>query len=141
MRTFREFLRQGLVKKRKEDESRSRNLIEGAKERKRIMEKYFPLNDETAVKIVEECYDIIRELLEAKLSREGYKSYNHEAVVSYLTILGFSKNDVIFLDRLREIRNGIKYYGKKIKLEYAKHVKDFLDKIYPKLKKICESSI
>ena len=75
-------------------------------------------------------------MLEAKLSKEGYKSYNHEAVVSYLTELGFSKEDVIFLDKLREIRNGTKYYGKSIEIEYAKKVKDFLDKLYPKLKEV-----
>lgn len=139
MRTFEEFLKQGLIKKKTKDESRADNLIKGADERKKVMEKYLPLNDETAVKIIEECYDIIRELLEAKLSREGYKSYNHEAVVSYLTNLGFSKEELIFVDKLREIRHGTKYYGKKVRLDYAQNVKKFLDRIYLKLKKISKS--
>jgi len=136
MRTFKEFLDQGMIKKKKEDEARARNLIEGAEKRKNVMEKYLPLNSETAVQITEECYDIMRELLEAKLSKEGYKSYNHEAVISYLGELDFPKDEIIFIDKLREIRNGSKYYGKVIDIEYAKKVKDFLSQIYPKLKEI-----
>lgn len=136
MRSFNEFLKQGLVRKKKADEARAKSLIVGAEKRKAVMEKYLPLNDETAVQITEECYDIIRELLEAKLSKDGYKSYNHEAVVSYLIELGFSKEEVIFVDTLREIRHGTKYYGKVVNDEYAQKVKEFLSKIYPKLRKI-----
>lgn len=136
MRTFEEFLNQGIVKKKKKDEARARSLIEGAEKRKKVMEKYLPLNQETAVQIIEECYDIIRELLESKLSKEGYKSYSHEAVISYLANLDFPKDEVIFIDKLREIRHGTKYYGKAVNEEYAKKVKDFLEQIYPKLKKI-----
>jgi len=136
MRTFKEFLAQGLIKKKGKDEARAKSLVEGAEKRKKVMEKYLPVNQETAVQITEECYDIIRELLEAKLSMEGYKSYNHEAVVSYLEEIGFPKDEVIFVDKLREIRHGTKYYGKNVDLEYAKKVKDFLDLIYSKLKKI-----
>ena len=136
MRTFREFLEQGLVKKRRADEARARNLLDGAERRKKVMEKYLPLNAETAVKIIEESYDIIREILEAKLSCDGYKSYSHEAVISYLTELGFSKDEVLFVDRLREIRNGTKYYGKEVGEEYAKMVRDFLNKIYFRLVKV-----
>jgi hypothetical protein len=135
MRTFKEFLEQGAVKKKKKDEARARNLLEGAEKRKKVMEKYLPLNEETAVKIVEECYDVIRELLEAKLSNEGYKSYSHEAVISYLENLGFTKEEFVFSDKLREIRNGIKYYGKDVGLEYAKKVKDFLEQVFERLKK------
>lgn len=133
MRLFREFVKQGLVKPKRRDDARARNLISGARNRKMVMEKYLPLNKETSVKIIEECYDVIRELPEAKLSREGYKSYNHEVVVSYLLELGFSKEETLFLDSLREIRHGTKYYGKTVSEEYASKVKDFLTKIYSRL--------
>ena len=136
MRSFDEFIEIGFIKKRTKDEARARNLIDGAEKRRIVMDKYLPLNKETTVQIIEECYDIIRELLEAKLSKEGYKSYNHEAVISYLTKLGFSRDVVDFADKLRENRHGTKYYGKSVSEEYAKMVKEFLDKIYPKLRKI-----
>lgn len=136
MRTFKEFLEQGMIKNKRKDEARAKSLVEGAEKRKRVMEKYLPVNQETAVQITEECYDIIRELLEAKLSKEGYKSYNHEAVVAYLEELGFPKDEIVFVDKLREIRHGTKYYGKDVDLEYAKKVKSFLDLVYLKLRKL-----
>ena len=136
MRTFKEFLELGFVKKKRKDEARARSLIDGSERRKQVMEKYLPLNSETAVQIIEESYDIIRELLEARLSKEGYKSYNHEAVILYLAELGFSKDKVLFVDRLREIRHGTKYYGKTVDVEYAKKAKEFLEEIYPKLRKL-----
>lgn len=139
LRTFKEFLDKGFIKKRNIDRARARNLIKGADKRKKVMEKYLPLNEETANQIVEECYDIIRELLEAKLSVEGYKSYNHEAVVSYLGELGFPRSDVDFLDRLREVRHGVKYYGKSIGVNYASLVLDFLHSIYSNLMEIVVS--
>ena len=140
MRSFNEFLKYGLVKKKKKDEARAKSLIESAEKRKRVMEKYLPLNSETSAQIIEECYDIIREFLEAKLSDDGYKSYNHEAVVSYLGELGFLKDEIIFVDNLREIRHGTKYYGRLVNEEYARKVKNFLDNIYPKLNSLFKQS-
>ncbi len=136
MRTFKEFVGQGIVKRRKKDEARARSLVESAEKRKNVMEKYLPLNQETAVHIIEESYDVMRELLEAKLSKEGYKSYNHEAVIAYLAELGFSQEEILFADRLREVRHGTKYYGKNVSMEYAQKVKDFLESIYEKLKEV-----
>lgn len=135
MRAFKEFVGQGLVKKKKRDEARANSLIEAAEKRKNVMEKYLPINEETAVQIIEESYDVIRELLEARLSKDGYKSYNHEAVISYMTDLEFPKDEVVFVDKLREIRHGTKYYGKSVKVEYAQKVRSFLDSIYTRLKK------
>ncbi|MEK6909383.1 MAG: hypothetical protein AABX23_05015 [Nanoarchaeota archaeon] len=77
-------------------------------------------------------------MLESKLSKDGYKSYNHEAVISYLTELGFTKEEVIFVDKLREIRHGTKYYGKTVNEEYAQKVKEFLEKIYDRLKNLLQ---
>jgi hypothetical protein len=136
MRNFEEYLKNGLIKKKKMDVARSRNLIEGAKKRKNLLEKYLPVNEETSFRVIEECYDIIKELLESCLSKDGYKSYNHESVVSYMGVLGFSEGDVKFVDKLREVRNGTKYYGKNVSLEYCHNVKRFLDQVYDKLIKL-----
>lgn len=136
MRSFKEFLEQGMIKEREKDEARARNLIKSAEKRKSVMEKYLPLNEETAVQVIEESYDVIRELLEAKLCKRGYKRYNREAVVAYSAELGFSEEDVLFVDRLREIRHRTTYYGKSVTSEYAQKVKDFLGGIYEKLKEI-----
>ncbi len=139
MRAFEEFVKHDIVKKKNKDEARAQDLIEGAEKRKKVMEKYLPLNEETAIKITEECYDIILGLIEAKLNKEGYKTYSHEAKVAYFAELGFPREDVTFLDNLREIRHGTKYYGKNVLLDYAQRVKDFLESVYSKLRKIALS--
>jgi hypothetical protein len=139
MKAFREFLAQGMIKEREKDEARARNLIKSAEKRKSVMEKYLPLNEETTVQIIEESYDVIREMLEAKLCKEGYKSYNHEAVIAYLSELGFSQEEVLFVDRLREIRHGTKYYGKNVSIEYAQKVRNFLERIYEKLARLAST--
>ena len=79
-------------------------------------------------------YEVIRELIEAKMILEGYKSYSHEATVSYLKKLGFSSSEVEFMDELRSIRNQTRYYGHLVNVEYAKKVSEFVNKTYPRLK-------
>ena len=81
-------------------------------------------------------YDVVRELIEAKLLLGGYKSYSHEATVSYLKSLGFSSSEVEFMDELRDIRNHTKYYGHLVNVEYAKKVSEFVNKLYPKIERM-----
>ena len=78
------------------------------------------------------------ELIRAKLLTEGYSSsgqYAHEAEVSYLQVLKFQEKDIVFLNELRYFRNSVTYYGKILDKEYAQKVFDFMNEIYPKLKK------
>ena len=140
MKKFEEYLNEGTIKKQKSDMPRAKSLLEAAEKRRYFIKKYIPLNEETTVQIIEECYDIIRELIESKLSKEGYKTYSHEATISYLKTLNtFSENEIRFIDELRKIRHGTKYYGKTISLEYATRVINFLNNIYEKLKKFAIS--
>lgn len=85
--------------------------------------------------VVETCYDILIELIRAKLLLDGFKTDSHEAEVSYMRNLGFSENDVMFMNDLRYFRNGIKYYGKRFDNEYAGKVLSFLEDIYVRLMK------
>ena len=138
MRNFDEFVKKGIVKKRRKDSARAKSLIDEAEKRLKFY-KAIPLKDDSANYIIENMYDVIRELIEAKLLLEGYKSYSHEAKVSYLKNLNFTISEVKFLDDLRMIRNKTKYYGHRINEEYAKRVLDFVDKIYSRLKKAASS--
>ena len=112
----------------------SENSLEGLKERVNKI----GINGKNANSIVKDCYDIIMELIRAKLIVEGYASsgqYAHEAEVSYLQVLKFQEKDIVFLNELRYFRNSVTYYGKILDKEYAQKVFDFLNEIYPKLKK------
>ena len=114
-KNFEEYLKKGVVKKTSPNKSRanfltneSKNSLQGLKERVEKIE----INEKNANSIIKDCYDIIIELVRAKLLLEGYNSsgsYAHEAEVSYLKILGFSENDVSFMNELRYFRNSITF--------------------------------
>src|SRR3989338_11490610 len=74
-----------------------------------------------------------------------YKSYSHEASISYMANLGFSISEINKVDMLRKARNGIKYYGEDATENKAQEAiktaeemtKKFLEK-KPKLKQRSE---
>ena len=85
--------------------------------------------------IIEGGYDIILELVRARLLSDGFNSSSsHEAEVSYLRVIGFPESDARFMDELRFARNGIQYYGKSFDWEYADQVRKFLNRNYDLLK-------
>jgi|SRR3989338_5002391 len=139
---FSYYLTQGIIIKSAANPQRaeflikeSENSFEGLKER---VEK-IGINEKNANSIVKDCYDIMMELIRAKLLLEGYSSsgqYAHEAEVSYSQEINFPEKDVAFLNELRYFRNSVTYYGKILDKEYAEKVFNFLNKIYPKLIKI-----
>ena len=139
MKNFEEYLKRGIVKIRKKNIEIVKSLIEESDKRLRFYNN-MPISEDSANYIIENMYDVIRELIEAKMLLEGYKSYSHEATVSYLKNLGFSSYEVEFTDELRNIRNQTKYYGHLVNIEYAKKVSEFTNKIYPRLKKLINLS-
>lgn len=140
MKPFKEFLELGIVKKQTPNKQRVLSLIKEAEEKKLFLEML--LKDITPEKmnanfIVDYCYDILMELIRAKMFLMGLNPGNsHEAEVSYLRELGFPEANVLFMDEIRYYRNGTKYYGTILDKEYANAVLEFMNKIYPKLKQI-----
>jgi len=139
-REFEYYVKKGVIRKSSQDKPRAEFLIkesevslEGLKERIKII----GINDKNVNSIIKDCYDIVLELIRAKLLLEGYfssGSYAHEAEISYLKKLGFPESEISFLNELRYFRNSVTYYGKILDKEYAEKVFKFLNKIYPKLK-------
>ncbi|GBE19879.1 MAG TPA: hypothetical protein ENG87_05280 [Candidatus Pacearchaeota archaeon] len=139
---FEYYIKKGVVKKSSQNKPRAEFLIkesevsmEGLKERIEII----GINDKNANSIIKDCYDIMMEIIRAKLLLEGYNSsgsYAHEAEISYLKKLGFPEGEISFLNELRYFRNSVTYYGKILNKEYAEKVTAFLRKIHPKLKKL-----
>lgn len=147
LKNFEEFLKTGIVKKRTPDIIRAKSLVREAEKRKRFLNEIYDkigLSDKNANYFIETSYDILIELIRAKLLTEGFSTSGqgaHEAEVSYLRKLMFSEHDIRFINDLRYSRNGILYYGKDFNSEYGKKVLDFLNKIYPKLKELNPKSI
>ena len=137
---FEYYLQRGIVRKSIPDKPRAEFLIkesetsfEGLKERVQII----GINDKNANSIIKDCYDVIMELIRAKLLLEGYSfsgNYAHEAEISYLRKLEFLDSEISFLNELRYFRNSVTYYGKILDKEYAEKVYVFLNNIIVKLK-------
>lgn len=139
IKKFDEFIRLGIVKEQAIDKSRAEFLKEESTKSYLFLQKKidaFGVNTETANDIVKSSYDIIMELVRAKMLEEGYNASGqgaHEAEVSYLRELGFNEKDVQFADQLRYFRNGMLYYGTILDEDYAEKIIEFTNKVYKKL--------
>jgi hypothetical protein len=140
MREFQDYLKEGSVHKQTPNIERAYYLLDEAKEKKKFLNlittKAIPKEKWNHNVICEQCYDIIMETIRAKMFIDGFKSSSHEAEVSYLKILNFEEIEVKQMDELRYYRNGIKYYGIQLNLEYAEKTLIFLEKIHERLLKL-----
>ena len=87
LKDFDEFLKEGVVRKRTPDMPRARSLIEEAEKRNKFLNEILNkigLLDKNANYFIENSYDILIELIRAKLLIEGFSSSGkgaHEANV------------------------------------------------------------
>lgn len=142
IRKFSEFMKENVVKKQNIDKSRAEFLIKESENSYnnllQMIEK-LKVNDNNANMFVKACYDILMELIRAKMLLEGYNASGfggHEAEVSYMRVLGFNEKDVQFTDQIRFFRNGMLYYGTILDKAYAEKVIEFTKKNYSKLKEM-----
>jgi len=89
-------------------------------------------SDEFSTLIVEGYYEIIKELLTAIMSIDGWKTVSHEMLIGYLAKFykEFSSSELHLIDQLRKTRNDIAYRGIAIKPGYlTRNKKDILQVI------------
>ena len=140
IRSFDEFIIDRIVKKQSIDKSRAEFLIKEAQNSyNNLLEKIqkIKISNTNANDSVKSCYDILMELIRAKMLLNGYNATGfgaHEAEASYMRVLRFNENDVQFADQIRFFRNGMLYYGTISDKEYAEKVIEFTKKIYKRLK-------
>ena len=138
---FNEFIKNKVVKIQTPDKSRAKFLIKESENSYNVLLeliKKIRLEDENANMFVKSCYDILMEIVRAKMLLDGYNASGfgaHEAEVSYLRILKFNENDVQFADQMRFFRNGMLYYGTILDKEYATKVIEFTKLSYSKMQK------
>ena len=94
---------------------RAKSLVDMAKERLGDINK-----EAKTYKIIEEYYEIIKELITALMYSQGFKTLSHKALVEYLdkNFKEFDKSEIILIDSLRKLRNNIVYYGQKVEREF-----------------------
>lgn len=99
-------------------------------------------------KIVEEYYEALFELITALMAVDGYKTRpeipgTHIETINYLrtTYSELSENELQLLEELRAKRNAIKYYGKKVRLEYLQDRVITMNKTIEILKSLVQKKI
>ena len=138
LRTFEEYINVGMIKRITPNKARALSLVAESQKKKQFMELVLSKIEAKQVNqnfIIDSCYDIIIELIRAKMIMEGFSSEkSHEAEISYMKKLKFQEKDIAFMNELRYYRNGIKYYGKIMGEEYANKVLEFMKENYNQIK-------
>jgi len=119
----------------------ARSLYKTAVERKNLIDSYGKNVERFAI---EGCYEALVELIHALLSINGFKSYSHECSIEFLGEFYsdvLEKSEIMFLQRLRMLRNLIKYEGKEIEASDASYWLEGGCRVFEKLKNILSSGL
>jgi len=104
MKLFEEYIEEGIVKVQSSDFSRAKSLRKEAEDSYAVLKQFIAavgFDNKNANHIIKNAYDIIMELIRAKMLTEGFNSSGkgaHEAEVAYLKKLGFKDSEVGFAD-------------------------------------------
>ena len=145
LKTFEEYLFGNVVKKATPNQARAKSLIENSINRNDFLNQIIravKITEVNANFFIEQVYDILIELIRAKMLIDGFiasGNYAHEAEVSYLRKLDFNEHNISLVNELRKFRNAVKYYGQRYSKEEAENSVKFLNSILPKLKKMIEN--
>lgn len=92
--------------------------------------------DELATLIIEGYYEIIKELITAIMSIDGWKTTSHELLIAYLEKFykEFSYAEIYTIDQLRKTRNDIAYRGVIVRQDYLTRNRNDILQITDKLK-------
>ena|SRR3989304_3579377 len=112
MKDFSIFLADGSVKKQQPDKNLSLDLSKDSLDR--VEDAKLSLKTGRKPKFIyENVYESLREAADSILFLKGYKSFSHEASISFLQqFKELSAKEISDFDRMRIKRNGMKYYGK-----------------------------
>lgn len=130
---WRECIRKRIVKSVKKD----RNLITSTREIAEIkIESAGVLPEIYYIAKISLLYDALREYLESVSLENGYKIYNHECYSAFLKEILSLPNEADLFDKLRKIRNGINYYGRKVSEDEAEQVISDLNSLIRRVKEL-----
>lgn len=86
-------------------------------------------------KILEEYYEIIKELLTSFMYSQGFKTLSHKSLIEFSAknIKLLSNSEIDLINELRIKRNDIVYYGEQVNLEFlqsrTKNIRLIIDKL------------
>jgi hypothetical protein len=122
------------------NKERAKDLFEMANERLELL-KLIP--KDKAYKIIEEYYEIIKELLTAIMYLDGYKTLSHIKLIEYFSshYKQLEHKDIQLINTLRKFRIGIVYYGRKISIDFLVNNEEDIRRIIKTLLKTVENKI
>ncbi|MBU0460977.1 MAG: hypothetical protein KJ574_00160 [Nanoarchaeota archaeon] len=128
---FDDYLREGKVLRRDKDPALKNSLVKDADER--ILQ--LSIAGLKPKFRFEQAYESVRELADALLARDGFKTYSHEAALSYLRKIGILNDaEMERLDVCRRKRNDSKYYGRDTDEKECERLILFLKNIFERVK-------
>jgi len=133
MKDFSIFLLDGSVKTQHPDRNLSESLVKDCLER--FEDAKLSLKTGRKPKFIyENIYEALREAADSILFLKGYKSFSHEASISFLQqFKELSAKEISDFDRMRIKRNGMKYYGKSCSENDVEEAVKFSDALMKKL--------
>ncbi len=104
--------------------------------------KLTPLPD-MATLLVEEYYEIAKEMITAIMSCDGWKTTSHELLIGYLQRFysEFAGAEIALIDQLRQMRNDIDYRGVMIHPDYLTQNQKKILEVIHKLKQVLNRRI
>ena len=96
--------------------------------------------------VMKQYYDVIRELSSIILLLDGYKTTGtgaHKQLIEYIdeNYPQLTEHNIVFMNRLRKLRNRISYDGFFVKKEYLERKEKDILNIIAKLKKIVKEKL
>ncbi len=101
----------------KRDKERAKDLFDISKDRIDFLET---ISRDRIYKLIEEYYEVIKELLTAIMYLDGYKTLSHIKLIDYFyeNYRDLTSEEIKIVDILRKFRIGIIYYGKKVSEDF-----------------------
>ena len=123
----------------------SKNIVRANALRELAQERFDDIKKETKpYKIIEQYYEVIKELITSIMYLDGFKTLSHKALIYYLEEnygKYFSKDQFILMDEARRLRNDIGYYGKKVDSVFLANNEKKMKEIISKLVKLLDERL
>lgn len=129
------------IRKVKQDKELAKSILKMIEVRIKEVEKKD--KKEFASLVVEDYYEIIKEIATGLMAIDGYKTLSHEVLIGYLKEFfpQFSESEILFIDELRKLRNNIAYKGFFINPNFIERNELRMKDIALRLKKILEERL
>jgi uncharacterized protein (UPF0332 family) len=136
MKDFSVFLLDGSVKRQQQDRNLSEELARDCIERLDYA-KTSEITERKAKYAYENVYEALREAADSILFLQGFKSFSHEATISFLQqFRELTPKEIADFDRMRAKRNGMKYYGKSCSVKDVEEATKFAEPLMNKILEI-----